>query len=63
MYFAVLADHRIKLKDIDNRDKYFDFARELKEPCDMRVTEIQIEINALCTNPQEIGAGTGGLGN
>ena len=28
--FAVPADHRIKLKEWEKRDKYLDFARELK---------------------------------
>ena len=28
--FAVLADHRIKLKEWEKRDKYLDLARELK---------------------------------
>ena len=30
MDFAVPADHRIKLKDSEKKDKYFDLARELK---------------------------------
>ena len=30
-YFAVLADHRIKLKECEKRDKYLDLARELKK--------------------------------
>ena len=29
--FAVLADHRIKLKECKKKDKYFDLARELKK--------------------------------
>ena len=29
--FAVLADHRIKLKECEKRDKYLDLARELKK--------------------------------
>ena len=28
---AVLADHRIKLKECEKRDKYLDLARELKK--------------------------------
>ena len=28
--FAVPADHRIKLKEYDKKDKYLDLARELK---------------------------------
>ena len=29
--FAVPADHRIKLKECEKRDKYHDLARELKK--------------------------------
>ena len=29
--FAVLADHRIKLKECEKRDKYFNLARKLKK--------------------------------
>ena len=29
--FAVPADHRIKLKECENKDKYFDLARELQK--------------------------------
>ena len=29
--FAVLADHRIKLKECEKKDKYFNLARELKK--------------------------------
>ena len=29
--FAVPADHKIKLKECEKRDKYLDFARELKK--------------------------------
>ena len=32
MDFAVLADHRIKLKESDKKDKYLHLARELKKP-------------------------------
>ena len=31
MDFAVPADHRIKLKENEKKDKYLDFARELKK--------------------------------
>ena len=30
--FAVPADHRIKLKESEKKDKYLDLARELKKP-------------------------------
>ena len=32
--FAVLADYRIKLKEIKKEDKYLDLARELKKTMD-----------------------------
>ena len=44
--FAVPADHRIKLKECEKRDKYLDLARELKKLCDMQVTIIPIVIGA-----------------
>ena len=31
MDFAVLADHRVKLKKSEKKDKYLDFAWELKK--------------------------------
>ena len=31
--FAVPADHRIKLKKCEKKDKYLDLARELKKNC------------------------------
>ncbi len=38
--FAVPADHRIKLKECEKRDKYLDLARELKKLWNMKVTII-----------------------
>ena len=38
MDFADLADHRIKLKECEKKDKYFDLARELKKLWNMKVT-------------------------
>ena len=38
--FAVPADHRIKLKECEKRDKYLDLARELKKLWNMQVTII-----------------------
>ena len=40
--FAVPADHRIKLKECETKDKYFDLARELKKLWNMQVTTIPI---------------------
>ena len=42
--FAVPADHRIKLKECEKKDKYIDLARELKKLWNMQVTIIPIVI-------------------
>ena len=47
--FAFPADHRVKLKEYEKRDKYLDLARELKNLWIMKVTIIQIVIGALST--------------
>ena len=44
--FAVSTDHRIKLKEYANKDKYLDLARELKKLWNMKVTIIPILISA-----------------
>ena len=49
MDFDVSADHRIKLKESEKKDKYFDFARELKKLWNMKVTIIPIVIGAFGT--------------
>ena len=47
MDFAVPADHRVKLKESEKKDKYLDLARELKKLWNMKVTFISIVIGAL----------------
>ena len=47
--FAVPADHRIKMKECEKKDKYIDLARELKKLWNMRVTIIPIVIGAFGT--------------
>ena len=47
--FAVPADHRIKLKECEKKDKYLDFARELKKLWNIKVTIIPIVIGAFGT--------------
>ena len=47
--FAVPADHRIKLKECEKKDKYLDLARELKKQWNMQVTIIPIVIGAFGT--------------
>ena len=52
MNFAVLADHRVKIKENKNRDKYSDLARELKKLWTMKVTVIPIVIGELGMIPK-----------
>ena len=47
--FAVPADHRIKLKECEKKDKYLDLARELKKLWNMKVTIIPIMTGAFGT--------------
>ena len=47
--FAVPADHRIKQKENEKKDEYFDLARELKKLWNMQVTIIPIVIGAFGT--------------
>ena len=49
MDFAIPADHRIKLKEREKKDKYLDLAREVKRPCIMKLTIISIVIGAFST--------------
>ena len=44
--FAVPADHRIKLKECEKKDKYLDLARELKKLWNMKVSIVPIVIGA-----------------
>ena len=50
--FAVQADHRIKLKECEKKDKYLDLARELKKLSNMQVTIVPIVIGAFGTVPK-----------
>ena len=47
--FAVPADHRIKLKECEKKDKYLDLARELKKLWKILVTIIPVVIGAFAT--------------
>ena len=49
VYFAVPADHRIKLKECEKKDKYLDLGRELKKPWNMKLTIIPVVIGAFGT--------------
>ena len=46
---AVLADHRIKLKEWEQKDKYLDLIRELKMLWNVKVTIVPIVIGAFGT--------------
>ena len=45
MDFAVPADHKIKLKKCEKKDKYLDLARELKKLWNMKVTIVPVVID------------------
>ena len=47
--FAVPADHRIKLKECEKKDKYVDLARELKKLWDVKVMIVPIVSGAFST--------------
>ena len=49
MDFVVLADHRVKLKESEKRNKYQDLAIKLKQLWNMKVTVISVVIGALGT--------------
>ena len=44
--FAVPADHGMKLKESEKKDKYLNLARELKKLWNMKVTIIAIVVGA-----------------
>ena len=49
MDFAVPADHKIKLKESEKKDKYLHLARGLKKLWNMKVTVIPIGLRVLGT--------------
>ena len=49
MDFAVPADHRIKPKESEKKDKYIDHRKELKKLWNMKVTIIPILIGVFCS--------------
>ena len=66
MDFAVLAKHRVKIKENQKRVKYRDFARKLKKqnkPMEHK-GDIDIDCNwCAWNNPQRLGEGTGRIWN
>ena len=61
--FAVPADHRVRLKESEKKDKYLDLARELKKKklWNMKVTIIPIACGALGTDTKGLVKGLGDL--
>ena len=64
--FAVPADHKVKLKEGEKRDKYLDVVREQKK--NKKTMEHEGDSDSSCNwcawyNPQRIGKETGRLGN
>ena len=55
MNFAVLVDHRLKLKESKKRDKYLNLARELKKLWNIKVMVILIVKGTLGTVTKRIG--------
>ena len=51
---AAPADHRIKPKETEKKDKYLDLARELKKLWNMKVTIIPIVIGVFSTITKEL---------
>ena len=51
---AVLADHRIKLKECEKKDKYLNLAKELKKLWNMTVTLILIVIGVFGTETKDL---------
>ena len=49
MNFAVLADHRVKLKENEYKDKYLDFAKQMKKVRNKKLTIIPIVIGVFDT--------------
>ena len=56
------ADHRIKLKECEKKDKYLDLARELKKLWNMKVTIVPILIDAFGTITKGLSKGLEDLG-
>ena len=52
MEFVVVADHRVKTKENETKDKYLDFAWELRKLLNMRVRVILVVIGMLISIPK-----------
>ena len=61
--FAVPANHRLKIKEDEQIDKYLDLARELKNPVE-QASDGDTNCNWCAWNgPEEFGRGIGTVGN
>ena len=60
--FAVPADHKVKLKESENRDKFMNPAMELKKLWNIKVTVVSIVIGALGTVTKTLIQGLEDLG-
>ena len=63
MDFTVPADHSVKFKEIEKRDKYLDLARELKKTMEHENDGDTYCNWCTCYSYQKIDKGTGVLGN
>ena len=61
--FTVLADHRMKIKEYEKRDKYLDLAIELIKLWGIEVTVIPIVVGALGMVPKDSVRGPGRVEN
>ena len=61
--FAVSADHRVKLRESDEKDKYLDLSRKMKKLSNMKVTVIPVVLGLLGTVTKRISTEIGGLRN
>ena len=52
--FAVLADHKVKMKESKKRYKYLDLARGLRKLWNLKASVIQIVIGALEMIPEDL---------
>ena len=52
MDFAVSADHRVKLKESEKKDKYLDLARELKKT----IPDIGLAVRVFANGPGDLGS-------
>ena len=57
MDFAILADHRVKIKENKKRGIYLELARELKKLWNIRVMEISVVIDVFGIIPKGLEKG------